>query len=176
MAKNKVHINLVFVGHVDHGKSTTVGRLLYDSGIIDEQAMRKLKERAESLGKGGFEFAFVMDQLKEEQERGVTIDLSHRKFETPKYYFTIIDAPGHRDFIKNMITGAAQADAGVLVVSGSPGDGVQAQTKEHVFLCRTLGVNQLIVAINKMDMSKYDEKRFNQVKEEVSTLLKTVGD
>ena len=175
MAKNKVHINLVFVGHVDHGKSTTVGRLLYDSGIIDEQAMRKLKERAESLGKGGFEFAFVMDQLKEEQERGVTIDLSHRKFETPKYYFTIIDAPGHRDFIKNMITGAAQADAGVLVVSGSPGDGVQAQTKEHVFLCRTLGVNQLIVAINKMDMSKYDEKRFNQVKEEVSTLLKTVG-
>ena len=175
MAKNKVHINLVFVGHVDHGKSTTVGRLLYDSGIIDEQAMRKLKERAESLGKGGFEFAFVMDQLKEEQERVVTIDLSHRKFETPKYYFTIIDAPGHRDFIKNMITGAAQADAGVLVVSGSPGDGVQAQTKEHVFLCRTLGVNQLIVAINKMDVSKYDEKRFNQVKDEVSTLLKTVG-
>src|SRR3989338_2710537 len=145
MAKGKEHINLVFIGHVDHGKSTTVGRLLFDSGNVDEQAMRKLKEKAEQLGKKGFEFAFVMDTLKEEQERGVTIDLAHRKFETPKYSFTIIDAPGHKDFINNMITGAAQADAGVLVVSANPGDGVQAQTKEHIFLARTLGVNQLIV-------------------------------
>jgi len=175
MAKGKVHINLVFIGHVDHGKSTTVGRLLYDTKNIDEQAMRKLKEKAESLGKGGFEFAFVMDNLKEEQERGVTIDLAHRKFETPKYYFTIIDAPGHKDFIKNMITGAAQADAGVLVVSGNPGDGVQAQTKEHVFLARTLGVNQLIIYVNKMDMAKYEQKRFDEVKKQVSDLLKSVG-
>ncbi|MDA1196779.1 MAG: translation elongation factor EF-1 subunit alpha [Nanoarchaeota archaeon] len=175
MAKDKTHINLVFVGHVDHGKSTTVGRLLFDSGNVDEQAMRKLKEKAESLGKGGFEFAFVMDNLKEEQERGVTIDLSHKKFETDKYYFTVIDAPGHKDFIKNMITGASQADAGVLVVSANPSDGVQAQTKEHVFLCRTLGVNQLIVAVNKMDMAEYGEARFNEVKQQVSELLKTVG-
>ena len=175
MAKGKVHINLVFIGHVDHGKSTTVGRLLYDTKNIDEQTMRKLKDKAKELGKSGFEFAFVMDNLKEEQERGVTIDLAHKKFETPKYYFTIIDAPGHKDFIKNMITGASQADAGVLVVSANPGDGVQAQTKEHVFLARTLGVNQLIVYINKMDMAKYDEKRFNEVKEQVSTLLKIVG-
>jgi elongation factor 1-alpha len=175
MAKGKVHINLVFIGHVDHGKSTSVGRLLYDTKNIDEQTMRKLKEKAESLGKGGFEFAFIMDNLKEEQERGVTIDLAHKKFETEKYYFTIIDAPGHKDFVKNMITGASQADAGVLVVSGNPGDGIQAQTKEHVFLARTLGVNQLIVYVNKMDMAKYDEKRFNEVKEQVSTLLKTVG-
>src|SRR3989344_3576898 len=130
MAKEKEHINLVFVGHVDHGKSTTVGRLLYDSGNVDEQAMRKLKDKAQELGKGGFEFAFVMDQLKEERERGVTIDLSHKRFETPKYYFTIIDAPGHKDFIKNMITGASQADCGVLVVAAS--DGVMAQTKEHI--------------------------------------------
>ncbi len=173
MAKTKVHINLVFIGHVDHGKSTTVGRLLYDSGVIDEQSMRKLKERAESLGKGGFEFAFVMDNLKEEQERGVTIDLAHKRFETPKYYFTIIDAPGHKDFIKNMITGAAQADAGVLVVDCS--NGVQAQTKEHVFLARTLGVNQLMIAVNKMDLVRYEEARFNKVKEEVSQLLKSVG-
>jgi len=175
MATNKVHINLVFMGHVDHGKSTTVGRLLYDSGNIDEQTMRKLKEKAEELGKGGFEFAFVMDNLKEERERGLTIDLAHKKFETQKYYFTIIDAPGHKDFIKNMITGASQADAGVLVVSGNPSDGIQAQTKEHVFLARTLGVNQLIIAINKMDMAKYDQKRFDKLKSEISALLKSVG-
>lgn len=175
MAKGKEHLNLVFIGHVDHGKSTTVGRLMYDSGNIDDQAMRKLKDKAQELGKAGFEFAFVMDNLKEEQERGVTIDLAHKKFESEKYYFTIIDAPGHRDFIKNMITGASQADAAVLVVSGNPSDGVQAQTKEHLFLSKTFGVGQLIVAVNKMDMAKYDEKRFNEVKEQVTGLLKTVG-
>ncbi len=175
MAKGKPHMNIVFIGHVDHGKSTTVGRLLYDTGTVGEQEMRKLKDKAKELGKAGFEFAFVMDNLKEEQERGLTIDLSHKKFETSKYYFTIIDAPGHKDFIKNMITGAAQADAGVLVVSGNIGDGVQAQTKEHIFLARTLGVSQLIVYINKMDMAKYDEKRFNEVREEVSKQLKLVG-
>ncbi len=175
MAKTKEHINLVFVGHVDHGKSTSVGRLMYDSGTIDEQTMRKLKEKAQSLGKAGFEFAFIMDNLKEEQERGVTIDLAHKKFETDKYYFTIIDAPGHRDFIKNMITGASQADAAVLVVSGNPSDGVQAQTKEHVFLSKTFGVDQLIVGVNKMDMAKYEEKRFNEVKDQVTALIKSVG-
>jgi elongation factor 1-alpha len=175
MARDKPHINLVFVGHVDHGKSTTVGRLLYDSGSVDEMTMRKLKEKAQELGKSGFEFAFVMDNLKEERERGVTIDLAHKKFDTAKYYFTIIDAPGHRDFIKNMITGASQADAAVIVVSANPGDGVQAQTKEHIFLCKTLGVAQLIIAINKMDMAKYDQKRFEEVKAEVTKLLKSVG-
>lgn len=175
MAKGKQHLNIVFIGHVDHGKSTTVGRLLYDSGAIDEQAMRKLKDKAEELGKGGFEFAFVMDNLKEERERGITIDLAHKKFESNKFYFTIIDAPGHKDFIKNMITGASQADVGVLVVSGNPGDGVQAQTKEHVFLSRTLGVGQLIIVVNKMDMAKYGEARFKEVKDEVTKLLKSVG-
>jgi elongation factor 1-alpha len=175
MAKGKEHINIVFIGHVDHGKSTTVGRLLFDTGNITEQAMRKLKDKAQQLGKAGFEFAFVMDNLKEEQERGVTIDLAHKKFETPKYYFTIIDAPGHRDFIKNMITGAAQADAGVLVVAAN--DGVNAQTKEHAYLAKVLGVGQLIIAINKMDISgvDYKEERFNQVKTEVTNLLKGVG-
>jgi len=173
MADKKEHMNLVFIGHVDHGKSTSVGRLLFDSGNIDEQTMRKLKEKAQELGKAGFEFAFVMDNLKEERERGVTIDLAHKKFDTKKYYFTIIDAPGHKDFIKNMITGAAQADAGVVVVAAN--DGVMAQTKEHIFLARTLGVDQLIIAVNKMDMVKYDEAKFNDVKKQVEELLKTVG-
>ena len=116
-----------------------------------------------------------MDNLKEERERGVTIDLAHKKFETDKYYFTIIDAPGHRDFIKNMITGASQADVGVLVVAAN--DSVSAQTKEHVYLSKTLGVNQMLVAINKMDISgvDYSEEKYNKVKADVSELLKTVG-
>ena len=175
MAREKPHINVVFVGHVDHGKSTSIGRLMYDSGIIDEQSLRKLKEKAQELGKGGFEFAFVMDNLKEERERGVTIDLAHKKFETNKFDFTIIDAPGHKDFVKNMITGASQADAAVLVVAAN--DGINAQTKEHVFLARTLGVGQLIVNINKMDISgvSYKEEKYTKVKEEVSVLLKSVG-
>lgn len=173
MADKKEHINLVFIGHVDHGKSTSVGRLMFDSGNVSEQQMRKLKDKAADLGKSGFEFAYVMDGLKEEQERGVTIDLAHKKFVSDKYEFTIIDAPGHRDFVKNMITGASQADAGVLVVAAN--DGINSQTKEHVFLSRTLGVTQLIVAINKMDLQDYAEARFNAVKEEVTKLLKSVG-
>ena len=172
MAKEKPHMNLVFIGHVDHGKSTSVGRLMFDSGALPEQELRKLKEKAEALGKGGFEFAFVMDNLKEEQERGVTIDLSHKKFDTDKYYFTIIDAPGHRDFIKNMITGASQADAAVLVVAS---EGVMAQTKEHAFLARTLGVGQMIIAVNKLDTVNYDEAKFEAIKKDVAALLKTVG-
>ena len=173
MAKEKPHINVVFVGHVDHGKSTTVGRLLYDTGHVEEQALRKLKEKAQELGKVGFEFAFVMDNLKEERERGVTIDLSHEKFTSQKYEMTIIDAPGHKDFIKNMITGASQADVAVLVVAAT--DGVMAQTKEHVFLCKTLGVGQLAILVNKMDAVNYEEAKFNKTKEDVSNLLKTVG-
>ena len=169
----KPHMNVVFIGHVDHGKSTTVGRLLFDSGNVPEQAMRKLQEKAKELGKSGFEFAFVMDNLKEEQERGVTIDLAHKKFESDNRNFTIIDAPGHRDFVKNMITGASQADAAVLVVACT--DGVMAQTKEHVFLARTLGVQKLIVAVNKMDMRDYAEDAYTKTKEDVSKLLQTVG-
>src|SRR6266540_2950756 len=142
----KPHLNLVFIGHVDHGKSTTVGRILYDTGNIDPHELENLKKLAEQMGKATFEFAFVMDQVKEERERGLTIDVAHKRFDTDKYYFTIIDAPGHRDFVKNMITGTSQADAAVLVVGGA--EGVQTQTKEHIFLARTLGVEQLIVAIN----------------------------
>lgn len=173
MARQKPHLNVVFVGHVDHGKSTTVGRLLYDSGIIDEQTMRKLKQKAEELGKGGFEFAFVMDNLKEERERGVTIDLAYKKFISEKYEITIIDAPGHKDFIKNMITGSSQADVAFLVVAAP--EGIMAQTKEHLWLCKTLGVGQIAVVINKMDAVKYDEAKFNKVKAELTQQLKAVG-
>ncbi|MFW5704926.1 MAG: translation elongation factor EF-1 subunit alpha [Nanoarchaeota archaeon] len=173
MASNKEHFNVVFIGHVDHGKSTTVGRLLFDAGTVDEQTMRKLKEEAAANGKAGFEFAYVMDNLKEEKERGVTIDLAHKKFESDKYEFTIIDAPGHADFIKNMITGVSQADAAVLVVAAT--DGVNEQTKEHAYLSKTFGIDQLVVAVNKMDMKNYDEKRFNEVKEEMNALVGKLG-
>ncbi len=169
----KDHLNLIFIGHVDHGKSTTVGRILYDTGAMSEQELRKLKEEAAKVGKATFEFAFSMDTLKEERERGVTIDLSHKDFQTPKYYFTIIDAPGHRDFIKNMITGASQADAAVLVCSAK--EGMQAQTKEHAFLAKVLGIGQLIVAINKMDAVNNDHLKFDEVKAQVSTMLKNIG-
>lgn len=173
MAVEKPHINLVFIGHVDHGKSTLVGRLLYELGEISEQTIKKYKDEAEKMGKGTFEFAWVMDALKEERERGLTIDIAHRKFQTPKNYFTIIDAPGHRDFVKNMITGTSQADAAVLVVSAK--EGVQPQTKEHSFLAKTLGVQQLIVAINKMDAVNYSESKYKEVRGAVEKLLSSIG-
>ncbi len=174
MAKEKPHVNIVFIGHVDAGKSTSVGRLMFDSGNIDEQAMRKLKDKAQELGKAGFEFAFVMDNLKEEQERGVTIDLSHKKFNTKKFEYTVIDAPGHKDFIKNMITGASQADTAVLVVAATDED-VQPQTKEHLFLSKTLGVGQLCILVNKMDAVDYSEDKFNKTKERMTALLGQIG-
>ncbi|MEA3254218.1 MAG: translation elongation factor EF-1 subunit alpha [Candidatus Altiarchaeota archaeon] len=170
---DKPHMNLVFIGHVDHGKSTLVGRLLYELGEVTEQTMKKYKDEASKLGKGTFEFAWVMDSLKEERERGLTIDIAHKKFQTQKTYFTIIDAPGHRDFVKNMITGASQADAAVLVVSAK--EGIQPQTKEHAFLSRTLGIKQLLVGINKMDTVDYNEARFNEVKDDMSKLLSGIG-
>jgi elongation factor 1-alpha len=169
----KPHLNLVFIGHVDHGKSTTVGRLLVDTGHIEQYVIDKYKKEAEQKGKATFEFAWVMDNLKEERERGLTIDVAHRKFTTDKYYFTIIDAPGHRDFVKNMITGTSQADAAVIVVSAI--EGPQAQTKEHIFLARTLGVTQVIIDINKMDAVNYDEKKYEATKQAVIALLKAVG-
>jgi len=163
MAKAKEHINLAFIGHVDHGKSTLVGHILLKSGAIAEQ----------QLDEGENKFRFIMDKLGEERERGVTIDLAHAKFETPKYEYTIVDCPGHRDFVKNMITGASQADAAVLVVDAV--DGVQPQTKEHVYLSMTLGIRQLIIAVNKMDLVDYAEDKFNKVKDEVSTLISSIG-
>ncbi|MFB6254585.1 MAG: translation elongation factor EF-1 subunit alpha, partial [Halobacteriaceae archaeon] len=169
---DKPHQNLAIIGHVDHGKSTLVGRLLYETESVPEHIIDQYREEAEEKGKGGFEFAYVMDSLEEERERGLTIDIAHQEFETDTYYFTIVDTPGHRDFVKNMITGASQADNAVLVVAAD--DGVAPQTQEHVFLARTLGINELVIAINKMDRENYDETRFREVVEEVKDLLDQV--
>jgi elongation factor 1-alpha len=169
---DKPHQNLAIIGHVDHGKSTLVGRLLFETGNIPGHVIEQHREEAEEKGKGGFEFAYVMDNLAEERERGVTIDIAHQEFDTDEYYFTIVDTPGHRDFVKNMITGASQADNAVLVVGAD--DGVQPQTQEHVFLARTLGINELIVAVNKMDAVEYDETRYKEVVAEVKDLLNQV--
>ncbi|MEW6070953.1 MAG: elongation factor 1-alpha, partial [Candidatus Thermoplasmatota archaeon] len=173
----KPHLNLVFIGHVDHGKSTIIGRLMLETGVIAPHVIEEYKKEAAAKGKATFEFAWVMDALKEERERGLTIDVAHKRFDTPKYYFTIIDCPGHRDFVKNMITGTSQADAAVLIVSAAEGEGVQAQTKEHLFLAKTLGVPQIIIGINKMDAAApaYSEGRYNAIKSEMEKLLKTVG-
>ncbi len=173
MAKEKPSMNVVFVGHVDAGKSTIVGRTLFDGGAVTEQEMKKLREEAEKHGKAGFEFAYIMDNIKEERERGVTIDLSYKKLVTQKFEITIIDAPGHKDFVKNMITGASQADAAFLVIAAP--SGVQPQTTEHLWLLRTMGVKNLAIAVNKMDAAEYSEDKFKKVKEDVSNLLKQVG-
>ena len=182
MAKKKEHMNLIAIGHVDHGKSTLMGRLLYEAGVIDQRLIQQYEEEAKKLGKETFKFAWVMDKLKEERERGLTIDLSFYKFETPKYEFTLIDAPGHRDFIKNMITGASEADAAILVVSARPGEfeaGISpgGQTREHASLAKILGINQLVVAINKMDDPgvNWSKERYEEIKNEIARLLKTLG-
>jgi elongation factor 1-alpha len=166
------HQNLAIIGHVDHGKSTLVGRLLFETGSVPEHVIEQHREEAEEKGKGGFEFAYVMDNLAEERERGVTIDIAHQEFSTDQYEFTIVDCPGHRDFVKNMITGASQADNAVLVVAAD--DGVAPQTQEHVFLARTLGIGELIIGVNKMDLVDYEETKYNEVKSEVKELLKQV--
>jgi len=172
---DKPHMNMVIIGHVDHGKSTLVGQTLLQTGQFPAHMVEKYKEEAKAKGKESFALAWIFDNLKEERERGVTIDVAHKRFDTDKYYITIIDAPGHRDFVKNMITGTSQADAAVLVVAAP--DGVMAQTKEHMFLARTLGVKQMIVAINKMDDTKppYDKSRYETVKADVEKLAKSVG-
>ncbi|MBD3350191.1 MAG: translation elongation factor EF-1 subunit alpha [Candidatus Lokiarchaeota archaeon] len=178
----KPHLNLAIIGHIDHGKSTLMGHLLVLTGAVTDREQRELEKIAKDLDRESWKFAYFMDNLAEERKRGITIDLSFRKFETDSKYFTIIDAPGHADFVKNMITGASQADAAILVVSGKTsefgsGIGEKGQTREHAFLAKTLGVKQLIVAINKADDASfnYDEDRFNECKEELSKLLTTVG-
>jgi len=180
--KDKTHINIVVVGHVDSGKSTSTGHLIYKCGGIDKRTIDKFEKEAQEMGKGSFKYAWVLDKLKAERERGITIDIALWKFETAKFYVTIIDAPGHRDFIKNMITGTSQADCAVLIVACGTGEfeaGISknGQTREHALLCYTLGVKQLIVGCNKMDSTEppYSESRFEEIKKEVQAYIKKVG-
>jgi elongation factor 1-alpha len=182
MGSEKIHINIVVIGHVDSGKSTTTGHLIYKCGGIDKRTIEKFEKEAQEMGKGSFKYAWVLDKLKAERERGITIDIALWKFETPKYYITIIDAPGHRDFIKNMITGTSQADCAVLIVAAGTGEfeaGISknGQTREHALLAYTLGVKQLIVGVNKMDNTEppYSGSRFEEIKKEVSGYIKKIG-
>jgi elongation factor 1-alpha len=182
MPRDKVHVNIVVIGHVDAGKSTTTGHLIYKCGGIDKRVIEKYEKEAAEMGKSSFKYAWVLDKLKAERERGITIDIALWKFTTAKFEFTIIDAPGHRDFIKNMITGTSQADVAVLVVAAGKGEfeaGIDAngQTREHALLAFTLGVKQMIVCVNKMDSESvlYGEERYNEIKEAVSQFLKRIG-
>jgi len=182
MPKEKAHVNLVVIGHVDAGKSTTTGHLIYKCGGIDERTIAKFEKESAEMGKSSFKYAWVLDKLKAERERGITIDIALWKFCTSKYEFTIIDAPGHRDFIKNMITGTSQADVALLVISGAKGEfeaGIDqnGQTREHALLAYTLGVKQMIVLVNKMDSEsvKWDQKRFEEIKTDVEHFLKRIG-
>jgi len=179
---DKTHINVVVVGHVDAGKSTTTGHLIYKCGGIDKRTIEKFEKEAKEMGKSSFKYAWVLDKLKAERERGITIDIALWKFETAKYYFTIIDAPGHRDFIKNMITGTSQADVAILVIASGTGEfeaGIakNGQTREHALLAYTLGVKQMIVLVNKMDDKSvnWSEARFNEIKNETSNFVKKIG-
>jgi len=180
MVKDKTHVNVVVIGHVDAGKSTTTGHLIYKLGGIDKRALEKLEQEAEAIGKKSFKYAWVMDKVKSSRERGMTIDISLCRFETANHNITVIDAPGHRDFIKNMITGTSQADCAILIVSSGIGEfeaGIskEGQTREHVMLAYTLGVKQLIVVVNKMDGNAYSQERFLEIKKEVTSFIRKAG-
>ncbi|KAJ8375131.1 hypothetical protein SKAU_G00057110 [Synaphobranchus kaupii] len=182
MPKDRIHINVVIIGHVDSGKSTTTGHLVYKCGGVDPRTIEKFEKAAAQMGKSSFKFAWVLDKLKAERERGITIDISLLKFNTHKFSITIIDAPGHRDFIKNMITGTSQADAALLVVSAAKGEfeaGISrnGQTREHSLLAYTLGVKQMMVCVNKMDVTEppYSQKRFEEVVRNVTVFIKKIG-
>jgi len=181
-SKGRTGISVVVIGHVDSGKSTSTGHLIYKCGGIEKRAIEKFEKEAQEMGKGSFKYAWVLDKLKAERERGITIDIQLMKFQTDKFNVTVIDAPGHRDFIKNMITGTSQADCAVLIVAASTGEfeaGISknGQTREHALLAYTLGVKQMIVAVNKMDNTEppYSETRFNEIVKEVGLNMKKVG-
>ena len=176
--KPKNAANFVVIGHVDAGKSTLMGRLLYDLQVVDQRTLEKYRKEAASIGKASFALAWVLDQGTEERNRGVTIDIAMNKFETESTSFTILDAPGHRDFIPNMIAGASQADFAVLVIDASTGNfesGLKGQTKEHALLVRSMGVQRIIIAVNKLDTVQWSQDRFDEISQQVSAFLTAAG-
>ncbi len=170
-------INLVFAGHVDHGKSTLVGRLFYELGLISEQEMTRLERHAHALDKGSFKYAFFTDKSLEERERGISVEVGFKGFETKKRRFNVIDAPGHKDFTKNMITGASMGDAAILVADANTTyeKGVQTQTREHLLLLYTLGIEQVLIVLNKMDTANYAESVYAATKERLAGLIEQIG-
>ncbi|KAI9702919.1 MAG: Hsp70 suppressor, GTPase facilitates ribosomal subunit dissociation [Candelina mexicana] len=177
-AKGKNAANFVVIGHVDAGKSTLMGRLLCDLNVVDQRIIDKFRREAEKVGKSSFAFAWMLDQTTEERSRGVTMDIATNNFETSTTKFTILDAPGHQDFIPNMIAGASQADFAVLVIDASIGSfesGLRGQTKEHALLVRSMGVQRLIVAINKLDAVNWSHDRFQEIQQQTSAFLTAAG-
>lgn len=171
--KGRKHTHLVFIGHLDHGKSSILGRLFYDTNNVGKETMERIRTMAEEFGKKGFEYAFIMDQIKEERTRGITIGLAHKKLATEKTSFTFADAPGHKDFVRNMLVGASEAEGAVLVIAAD--EGIQSQTKQHLFLSKMMGVPRIIVAVNKMDLVEYKKQRFDELKEGIHELIKKFG-
>ncbi|XP_054013301.1 protein HBS1 isoform X1 [Hylaeus anthracinus] len=177
---SKEQLHLVVVGHVDAGKSTLLGRLLCDLGQVPSRLIHKYQQESKKIGKQSFAYAWVLDETGEERERGITMDIGHSKFETETKCITLLDAPGHKDFIPNMITGATQADVALLVVDATIGEfetGFDSggQTREHALLLRSLGVSQLAVVVNKLDTVDWSKDRFNEIVDKLSVFLKQVG-
>ncbi len=182
MSSKKPHLNLVVLGHVDHGKSTVMGHFLVLLGVVDQRTVQQYEEEAKRLGKETFKYAWILDRIRDERERGLTIDLGFQSFESRCYYYTLIDAPGHKDFMRNAITGASQADCAILVISAKKGEfevGIApgGQAREHAFLLSVLGIKQIVVLINKMDdpTVNWSKERYEEVKQGVSDLLKRIG-
>jgi sulfate adenylyltransferase subunit 1 len=168
----EVALPIVITGHVDHGKSTLIGRLLYDTGVLKEDRYREITQTSSMLGKET-EFAFVLDALEEERERGITIDTTQIYFQTPKRKYVIIDAPGHKEFLRNMITGASYAEAAVLIIDAK--EGVREQTKRHAYLLSLVGIRQVTVVINKMDLVEFSEKIFEEVKKDIGQFFSNLS-
>src|SRR5216110_1856425 len=165
-------LRVVFVGHVDHGKSTLIGRILHDTGSLPEGKIEEIKKTCAAEGME-FEFAFLLDALLEEQKQNVTIDTTEIPLRTARRRYAIIDAPGHKEFLKNMITGASRAEAAILVIGAD--EGVREQSRRHAYLLRMLGIKQIIVIVNKMDLVDYSEKRFHEIEQEYRKFLQELG-